>query len=217
MNSTFSASSTRELERIESYDSTKRFYDKNAETYSEETLSLPMDSLEPFAARLKGGVSVVDLGCGAGRDLRAFSRRGFSATGLDISYPLARLARTYSECPVVIGDLRALPFANNCFAGAWASASLLHLRRGDIQVALAEVLRILQPGGYFFSSLKSGDGEGLDSRGRWFTYFELERWIPHLVAAGLNVVETTGSWQASLELGKQRSVEWFSCIAQRSG
>ena len=210
------SNSSRTLGRVESYDSTKHFYDQNAGSYSAATLSLPMEALTLFAEHLPSGASVVDLGCGAGRDLRAFSRLGFHASGLDASAPLARLAQAYSKCPVVVGDLRALPYASRSFDGAWAAASLLHLRRDDIQTALAETRRILRPGGYLFSSVKCGVGEGLDSKGRWFTYFQPAEWVAQLVHAGLHVVESSDSLQSAGTLERAHSVDWFTCIARRA-
>lgn len=208
--------SSQKREQVEPYTSTRRFYDQNAVSYAEATLPLSMEqSLEPFAARLRSGGRIVDLGCGAGRDLRAFLLQGLRPIGLDVSYQLTRLAKVYSGCPVVVGDLRMLPFATDSFSGAWASASLLHLRRDDVRMALAEVRRILQPGGYFFSSMKCGQGEGMDSKGRWFTYFHPADWLSQLEEAGLDIVDSHVSSQALGTLERDQPIAWFSCTARR--
>src|SRR5580765_466905 len=102
---------------------TRRYYDDNARIYSEASVWLPLnDAFEPFVARLTAGARVLDLGCGAGRDLRALSLRGFRSIGLDVSLPLVELAAQFSGCPVIQGDMRTIPFEDGAFGGIWASA-----------------------------------------------------------------------------------------------
>lgn len=196
--------------------STRRYYDEHAQSYAEATQSLPLhEDFDAFAARLKSGAWVLDLGCGAGRDLRALSVRGLHAIGLDASLPLVELAKEFSGCPVIQGDLRSIPFENEVFAGIWASASLLHLRRSEVPPALLEVSRVLSPDGYFFSSVKTGEGEGLDSRGRWFTYFQPDEWLSLISDAGFAVVDSSSTHQVTGTLDKDAPVAWFACTAQK--
>lgn len=200
----------------DTYASTKRFYDVNAESYAEVTRALPMsDEIDSFVEQLPQGVKIVDLGCGAGRDLLAFSQRRVAAVGLDFSRPLAKLARDYSACPVVVGDLRILPFGTNSLGGAWASASLLHLQRSDVDLALAEIQRVLVPSGVFFSSLKCGKNGEMDTSGRWFSYFDQSDWIMRLRKAGFMVIAMRTSIQESGTIEKDQPVSWFSCIAKK--
>lgn len=202
--------------RIESYESTKRYYDDNAQIYAESTLQLSMDqSIELFSTHLRRGDRVIDLGCGSGRDLREFMSRGFCPFGFDLSYALGQIAAKYSECPIIVGDLRALPFGSGSFNGAWASASLHHLQRNDVPTALTEILRVLHVGGVFFSSVKCGDGESIDSNGRWFSYFQPEEWVSQLERVGFCVEESKESSQSSSALDKAKPALWFNCTARR--
>jgi len=192
--------------------STRGFYEEHAAEYAATTLKLSMrTAMDEFVGSLSFGALVVDLGCGGGRDLRALRLRDFSATGLDWAISIAAIARHYSGCPTVVGDLRDLPFADASFDGAWASASLLHLRREEVARALAEAWRVLKPGGLLFASLKKGTGELQDAEGRWFTFFERDEWSELLVANGFvnersavtsgfpegNVEPTSGAWVTS--------------------
>ncbi|MBE7417365.1 MAG: class I SAM-dependent methyltransferase [Ideonella sp.] len=194
---------------------TRRFYEINATTYAEATWRLSMDELlSNFTARLPSGATVVDLGCGAGRDLKSLADRGFFAVGLDVAAPLAHIARHRSDCPVVIGDLRHLPLASERFDGAWASASLLHLGREDIGQALAEICRILKPDGLLFASMKAGRGERADERGRWFSYYGVDEWRSLLEDAGLAPILLESSVQST---GTPAPVPtaWITSIARR--
>jgi ubiquinone/menaquinone biosynthesis C-methylase UbiE len=58
-----------------------------------------------------------------------------------------------------LGDAREIPFRPAIFDGVWAYASLLHLQKADVPLALAEAFRILRPGGVLFTSMQHGSGE----------------------------------------------------------
>ena len=192
--------------------STRRFYEEHAAEYAATTLKLSMrTAMDEFGGSLSCRASVLDLGCGGGRDLRALREGHFCAIGLDWAISIAAVARHYSGCPTVVGDLRDLPFADEAFDGAWASASLLHLRRNEVPRALAEAWRVLKPGASFFASVKKGAGEIEDSEGRWFTFFERDEWRELLATNGFiderievangfptgNIQPTNGSWITS--------------------
>jgi ubiquinone/menaquinone biosynthesis C-methylase UbiE len=164
---------------------THDFYEAHAVEYAKATLQAPMERLlHAFTARLRPGDLVLDAGCGAGRDLAWLSTHGFRAIGLDYAVPLAHYAQKHSGQQVVIGDIRQMPFANKSFNGVWAAASLLHLARRELPLALREVRRVLQPGGWLFASVKAGSGEGFSSDGRWFTYYSKAEWRTALHSAG---------------------------------
>jgi SAM-dependent methyltransferase len=177
-----------------SHDSTLAYYESHAAEYAAATEPISMASFTSrFAALLPYRAPVLDLGCGSGRDLRALTKLGLRCTGLDLSPTLAIRAARYSGCPVVVGDMRALPFQNGNFTGIWASASLLHLPRADLSGGLAECRRVLRDGGIFFSSMKLGRGEGYDTRGRWFSYVTQPEWVSLLEQAGFFVLTTEQS------------------------
>jgi len=196
--------------------STRRFYEDHAADYAAATLKLSMrTAMDQFVGSLSCRASVLDLGCGGGRDLRALREQAFSAIGVDWAISIAAVARRNSGCPTVVGDLRDLPFADEAFNGAWASASLLHLRRDEVPRALAEAWRVLKPGALFFASVKKGIGEIEDSEGRWFTFFERDEWGELLTANGFideRIEVTTGVPVANI----QQNGSWITSFARRS-
>ncbi|MER7330255.1 MULTISPECIES: class I SAM-dependent methyltransferase [unclassified Micromonospora] len=117
---------------------------------------------DDFRVRVDG--LVLDLGCGPGRDLAFLADLGLAGVGLDLSAGMLARARARVGVPLVQGDLLRLPFRSGTLGGVWCSASLLHLPKADAPAALADVRRVLRPGGPLLLSLKEGDGE------RW------ERW-----------------------------------------
>lgn len=197
-------------------DPTCMFYKNHALDYARATIDLPVaPMLSGFVHRLKRGDNLVDLGCGAGRDLKEFRESCLEPVGIDYSYPLCVLAHRYSRVPVVNGDMQQLPFANGSFAGASAVASLLHLYRTEIPNALGEISRVLNPGGLLFTSMKCGSGEQRDDHGRWFSYFAPDEWINYLQGAGFIMVEVKQDYERRGSSGLFEDIEWINCICTK--
>ncbi|WP_348771525.1 DNA phosphorothioation-associated putative methyltransferase [Azospirillum sp. SYSU D00513] len=193
--------------------STRAFYERRAVAYAAATLKLSMDHwLRRFATRLPAGAAVIDLGCGAGRDLACLAELGMQPVGLDRSARLTAIAAGHARTPVIVGDIRALPFPDQSFAGAWASASLLHLNRAEIEPTLAEARRVLRLGGVLFVSMKQGRGESRSGDGRWFTYVEPDEFGSALTAAGFIIVDA-GTETPEAALTGDRP--WISYLAVR--
>ena len=117
--------------------------------------------------------------------------RGVRVVGVDLSPGMLRQAP--AEVPVAAGDLRALPLADGALAAAVAFYSLIHLPPGSELAALAEVRRVLRPGGTLLAAVHVGDevrhldewwGEPVSVDFRFFRVAELTGW---LAAAGFAV------------------------------
>ena len=149
---------------------------------------------EAFRARVGQGL-IVDLGCGPGRLLPALS----PAVGFDASLGMLRLAR--QEGAVAAGDLERLPIGAATAQGAFGLFSFQHLTRQAFSSALAEVFRVLAPGGHLYLAMHQGDYEG-DTRpdddfpGRWFTYWTAEPLSAALQHTGFvdTTTEDHGNW-----------------------
>src|SRR5256886_765337 len=104
---------------------------------------------ESGGRKIVGGNPVVDLGCGYGRHLRELLQWGHRAVGIDRSALL--LGEAGIEAPgasLVRGDLRALPLHAGTMAAAFCFYSSMFLGSDeDAALALAEVARVLRPGG----------------------------------------------------------------------
>ena len=97
---------------------------------------------------------ILDLCCGTGRHSIALAKRGYRVTGLDLSETLLSHATTLSAgLPVrfVHGDRRSLPFSDGMFdvvLNLFTSFGYFVEDR-DNQRVLAEIHRVLKPGGRF--------------------------------------------------------------------
>jgi SAM-dependent methyltransferase len=176
--------------RTPSGSSTIGFYERNAEDYARSTRALSLErEIDRFCSHLERGARVLDVGCGGGRDLLALREAGMQPTGLELSPKLAEIARSFSDCEVVVGDMRAPPFANGSFDGIWAAASLLHLHRDDVLPTLRRLRSLMAVHGIFFASMKIGLGSERSTDGRQFTFFSQEEWSNLLHQAGWNHVQ----------------------------
>ena len=104
---------------------------------------------------------VLDLGCGPGRDLRAFLARGHLPTGLDGCARFVEIARAEARCEVWQQDFLALTLPSATFDGVFANASLFHVPGAELPRVLGELRETLVADGVlFFSNPRGDDQEG---------------------------------------------------------
>jgi len=128
------------------------FFDRHAgaDDYNVFSDAANTKLIDSFArlSNLGAGAKVLDLGCGSGIFTHLLHRRGYAATGLDLSPKLLELARRkYPEIVFVEGDVENLPFDDASADGVLLSAIVHHLP--EPQQCAAEVYRVLRPGGRF--------------------------------------------------------------------
>jgi SAM-dependent methyltransferase len=166
-------------------------YDDSAESFREGTRD--HDVSQNYAALL-GAIegappfTILDLGCGPGRDLAYFKSRGHHAIGLDGSAQFVEMARAATGCEVLHQDFLHLALPAARFDGVFANASLFHVPAQELARVLVELRDALVPRGVLFSSNPRGlDQEGF-SGARYGAYHTLETWRTHVVAAGFSEV-----------------------------
>ena len=167
--------------------STIGYYDRIAKPYWDGTRD--HDVSQNCAALLdaiegEAPYSVLDLGCGPGRDLHYFRSLGHDAVGLDGSKELVAMARLHSGCEVLHQDFLALELPRSRFDGVFANASLFHVPSQELPRVLLELHAALKPDGVLFCSNPRGNNEeGLGGE-RYNCFFDLETWRDYVTAAG---------------------------------
>ncbi len=154
-------------------ETTTQTYDQIAADFAEHNWDIRLEqALENFCRLLQDDARVLDLGCGPGRDTMLLRERGHRVIGLDRSMGMLREARRRVGGPLLCGDMRAIPFANDGLGGIWLCAALLHLLKADALPALIETWRVLQANCPLYVSVKQGDGEAWTTdRTRFFAYY----------------------------------------------
>jgi len=133
--------------------------------------------------------SILDFGCGPGRDLAAFKALGHDAIGVEGAATFAEMARTHSGCEVWQQDFLRLDLPAARFDGVFANASLFHVPGQELPRVLGELHATLKPGGVLFSSNPRGDNQEGWSGERFGVWWDLATWRKYLVAAGFTELE----------------------------
>lgn len=108
---------------------------------------------------------VLELGCGNGKALKPLLAAGVDVVGLDVSWHI--LSRLPSEAKRVLADAAALPFQDGAFSAVLDLHCTGHLGAAGRAVALAEMARVLQPGGHVVQErltpgdLRAGQGQAV--------------------------------------------------------
>lgn len=128
--------------------------------------------------------SILDLGCGPGRDLRQFRSLGHDAVGLDGSTEFVAMARSFSGCEVLHQNFLTMDLPESRFDGVFANASLFHVPSQELPRVLLELSRTLKPRGVLFCSNPRGNNEEGLSGDRYSCFFDLDTWRNFVTTAG---------------------------------
>ncbi|TFW18838.1 class I SAM-dependent DNA methyltransferase [Duganella callida] len=128
--------------------------------------------------------TLLDLGCGPGRDLKVFRERGHHAIGIDGAQRFVDMARAYSGCEVWRQDFVQLELPAQYFDGIYANASLFHVPSAALPTVLKALHAALKPGGILFSSNPRGHNQEGWHGPRYGSYYDYETWERYLTAAG---------------------------------
>jgi SAM-dependent methyltransferase len=195
-------------------DRTLAHYDRHAEAFRRGTRNHDVSQNVAALLRFIQGeppFTILDLGCGPGRDLGTFAALGHTAIGLEGAARFAAMARTYSGCEVWQQDFLALHLPDGRFDGVFANAALFHVPGQELPRVLLELHATLKPGGVLFSSNPHGDNEEGWHGGRYGAYHDLETWRRYLSAAGF--VELTHYYRPA-GLPRERQ-PWLASVWRR--
>ena len=149
---------------------TINYYNQNAENFIANTQNADMHpTQERFLRLLDANTSILDFGCGSGRDTKYFLEKGYQVTATDGSSELCRLASEFTGIKVkemLFQELDAI----NQYDGIWACSSILHLPKKELLPVIQKMCEVLKDNGIIYTSFKYGDFEG-ERNGRYFTDF----------------------------------------------
>jgi len=161
-------------------------YNQNAEGFFAGTIDHDVDqNITALLQYIEGDApfKILDLGCGPGRDLKAFVDCGHDAVGLEGSSRFAEMAHSYSGCEVWLQDFLELDLPANHFDGVFANASLFHVPSQELPQVLLAINATLKPDGVLFSSNPRGNNEEGWNGARYGAYYDLETWRSYLLTA----------------------------------
>ncbi len=185
---------------------TRTSYDAMAERYTEhvrgelDRFPLARAMLGLFAELVTdaGGGAVLDAGCGPGRVAGHLGRLGLEVRGIDLSPTMVEIARReHPAHDFAVGSLLDLDVPDESLAGVLAWYSLIHVPPADQPRVLAELHRVLRPGGHLLMAFQIGtepvhrdelDGIPLDLV---FHRLDLDRMAAMAEEAGFDILSRT--------------------------
>lgn len=167
-------------------------YNQRAEDFREGTRE--HDVSQNIAALLRhiegqAPFTILDFGCGPGRDLQTFSALGHRVIGLDGAQAFVDMARVDSGCAVWQQDFLKLDLPGGHFDGVFANASLFHVPGQELLRVLRQLHATLKPRGVLFSSNPRGQNEEGWNGGRYAIFHDLATWRQQMADAGFTEIE----------------------------
>ena len=154
-------------------DNTLNYYNTNAQSFISSTLAVDFSQTQDkFLNLLPPTASILDFGCGSGRDTKYFLDAGMQVDATDGSEELCKLASEYTGIPVRQMLFEELD-AKAQYDGIWACSSILHLPKDVLKDVLKKMIVALKENGIIYTSFKYGTFEG-ERNGRFFTDFTEE-------------------------------------------
>ena len=149
---------------------TINYYNLNAKKFIENTQNADMHlTQDKFLQLLPESASILDFGCGSGRDTKYFLEKGYQVAAIDGSAELCRLAGNFTGIKVkemLFEELDEI----GVYDGIWACSSILHLPKQELLPVIQKMCNALKDNGVIYTSFKYSNFEG-ERNGRYFTDF----------------------------------------------
>ena len=191
---------------------TIEYYDNLSNRYVEQTIQADMlPTIEKFLYHIPKQGTILDLGCGSGRDSLYFINQGYNVTAVDGSSAMCKLATD------LIGkDVRHLTFQKldyvESFDGVWACASLLHAAEKELPSILKKIATSIKPNGTLYASWKYGASERTEMvTGRFFCDMTEER--IHELFSKIKSMQIVEVW-TTLDV-RNTGQTWINVLAKR--
>lgn len=198
---------------------TLEYYEKEYETFISETIDADTEVLRRrFLKNIPDKGDILDLGCGSGRDTRAFIVDGYRVSAIDGSAEICHAASEYTGIEVKCMDFFDIN-DEEAYDGIWACASILHVEKSRIPQLMKILYRALKKGGILYMSFKYGDHNGFRD-GRHFTDLDEDGFrelLDQLYKEDIKREDFTmiDEWQSE-DVRRGKMVQWLNVILKKS-
>jgi 2-polyprenyl-3-methyl-5-hydroxy-6-metoxy-1,4-benzoquinol methylase len=189
------------------------YYNNNSQAFYDRTINSDItESYEKFLKYLPEKATILDAGCGVGRDIKYFLSKGHSVSAFDASEKMVELAYRETGVNVTQSTFQELNF-ENMFDGIWAQASLLHVPYDVTQDVYKKIHHSLKPNGIFYASYKYGDSY-METPERDFYNMNENKVMPYLMGL-FNVIELWQEKDNRSKLAPSPDGMWLNFIARK--
>lgn len=192
---------------------TIKYYESIAESFWQNTKDHDVNqNYVAFLSAMNSNekLSILDFGCGPGRDVLYFKELNHHVIGLDGTSEFCQMARNLTGCTILQQDFLSLNLEKDSFNGIFANASLFHIPSEHLERVLKELQQALKAGGILFSSNPRGDHEGWNGE-RFGFYIEFDKYKEFLDRAGMKVLS---HYYRPQGLPKEQQ-PWLAVVAQK--
>ena len=189
------------------------YYNQNADTFFSGTVSVDFTQTQnKFLNDLNPGDSILDFGCGSGRDTKYFLEAGMKVDAIDGSEEMCRIASEYTGIKVQQMLFQELG-AHDQYDGIWACASILHLPKNDLKIVLQKMATALKTHGIIYTSFKYGEFEG-ERNGRYFTDFTIDTFQTFI--QDIEELQIKEDWMTGDVRPGRGEERWLNLILQKN-
>ncbi len=200
-------------------DVTLNYYESEYGTFISETIEADTKDLRNrFLKNVPDGGTILDLGCGSGRDTKALLDAGCRVSAIDGSAEICREASVFTGIDVRCLDFFDIP-DNESYDGIWACASVLHVEKSRIPDLIRKLYKNLNRNGVLYLSFKYGEHNGIRDR-RHFTDLnetEFRKLMEEVYCEdiGRDDFQIIDEWQSE-DVRRGKNVQWLNEILKKS-
>ena len=191
---------------------TLNYYDCYAKEFCTNTVNVEFAVTQNrFITKLKSDASILDFGCGSGRDTKYFLEQGYQVTATDGSIELCKAAGRYTGIPIkhmLFQDLNE----TDAYDGIWACSSILHLPLPELEDVFHRMAAALKESGIIYTSFKYGTYEG-ERNGRYFTDMTEDKFSVFL--QNIKELELEEQWVTSDVRPGRGDEKWLNIILRK--
>lgn len=192
--------------------STLTYYNRNATQFYNSTVTVEFTATrQRFLSHLPESATILDFGCGSGRDTKAFLDQGYQVEAVDGSTELCKLASAYTGIQVRHMLFQELSEANK-YDGIWACSSILHLTKDELLDVMRKMSDALKPDGIIYTSFKYGFFSG-ERNGRYFTDMTEETFAGFI--RDIEELQIKEQWITSDVRPGRGGEQWLNLILQK--